>query len=419
MNKTYTFHAGIDSRKITVAFRKFFPVHQLQDRADPCLIDVAESLVQSFRMSGRQTIHFFGTIGQISHTAVIDLGRLSFHRHRQNIRIFLHPFGDRRNAEALILNEANWISGELQRGRTAFSREDLACGTDGGLLLIEDDTIMLSGKDALEKRLLSEICPGYEEIRSGVITLLNIDSISCMGLIEKVGYTLVLLFIPESEIYLGSMQAAREVGGDFYDYFLIGEGRLGIVIADVSGKGVPAALFMMTAKTLIKNLVLSGNSPAEALQSANSQLCENNDRGMFVTAWLGILDLKTCRLEFANAGHNAPLLKQSGETFRYMDYKSYRRGFVLGGFPETRYQDNAIVLEQNALLFLYTDGVTEAVNPDLELYGEERLQKCMEACWQMEPEALLRAVRQDIDAFAAGEEQADDITMVVLKKSQE
>ena len=438
---------------------------------------------------------------------------------------------DLRNSEAHILSEANWIAEEIRAGRTTFTKDALALGTEGSILLTEDGTVFLSAREDLMTRSLSDICPGYEKIQTDTITILTIDGIQSMGLIEKTDDYLVVLFIPESEIYagrnhslanlllgllvlflmlfviisvllkrnvvqrihtvnislgqiragnldekvrvtgniefeelslginttvdalketmleiekknqqemefarevqhsalpsgslscqglsvLGSMQAAREVGGDFYDYFLIGDDKLGIVIADVSGKGVPAALFMMTVKTLIKNLVLSGKSPAEALQSANIQLCENNEKGMFVTVWLGILNLKTHRLEFANAGHNAPLLRKTGEAFRYMDYKKYRRGFVLGGISETRYHNNEIDFEQGALLFLYTDGVTEAANPGLELYGEERLQKCMETCRDLEPEALLRAVRQDIDAFAAGAEQYDDITMVVLK----
>lgn len=216
-------------------------------------------------------------------------------------------------------------------------------------------------------------------------------------------------------VVLGSMEAAREVGGDFYDYFRIGEEKLGIVVADVSGKGVPAALFMMTAKTLIKNFVLAGESPAKALQLANAQLCENNEKGMFVTVWLGVMDLRSCTMEFANAAHNPPLLKKSGEPFRYMDFKQYRRGFVLAGLEDTLYRNNEITLGKGDVLFLYTDGVTEAANTDLKLYGEQRLLECLEANYQLAPEELLRAVRADIRAFTSGAEQYDDITMVVLK----
>ena len=213
----------------------------------------------------------------------------------------------------------------------------------------------------------------------------------------------------------GSMEAAKEVGGDFYDYFRIGEEKLGIVVADVSGKGVPAALFMMTAKTLIKNFVLAGENPADALQLANVQLCENNEKGMFVTVWLGVMDLRSGTMEFANAAHNPPLLKKAGEPFRYMDFKQYRRGFVLAGLEDTVYRNNEITLGKGDVLFLYTDGVTEAADTELKLYGEQRLLKCLEADYQLEPEELLRAVRADISVFASGAEQYDDITMVVLK----
>ena len=214
---------------------------------------------------------------------------------------------------------------------------------------------------------------------------------------------------------VGSMEPAREVGGDFYDYFQIGEDKLGFVIADVSGKGIPAALFMMRAMTLISNHVLDGKSPAEALQRANVELCDNNEKGMFVTVWLGILELTTGTLEFANAAHNPPVLKKAGEPFRFMDHKTYRRGLVLAGLPETKYRNNVISLDRGDMMFLYTDGVTEAANPKLELYGEDRLLTCLSKNYSLEPEKLIRAVRADIDAFAAGAEQYDDITTLVLK----
>ena len=214
---------------------------------------------------------------------------------------------------------------------------------------------------------------------------------------------------------LGSMEAAREVGGDFYDYFMIGEDKLGFLVADVSGKGVPAALFMMRAKTLIKNFVLGGKSPAETLELANVELCANNESGMFVTVWLGVLELDTGALEFANAAHNPPLIMKGGEPFSYMDHKKYRRGLVLGGIEGTRYRNNNITLGSGDMLFLYTDGVTEATNADMQLYGEQRLLACLEANYYLEPSELIRAVRASIDAFAAGVEQYDDITMLVMK----
>lgn len=213
----------------------------------------------------------------------------------------------------------------------------------------------------------------------------------------------------------GIMDAAREVGGDFYDYFLIEDQKLGIVIADVSGKGVPAALFMMTAKTLIKNFVLSGKSPAEALELANLQLCENNEAGMFVTVWLGILDYSVGTLTFANAGHNPPLLKKAGEPFIYMDHKTYKRSIMLGMREGIRYWNNEIPFTRGDILYLYTDGVTEANNEQKELYGEVRLMQCMQKYYDLPPEQMIQTIRKDIDQFAGEAEQFDDITMVVLK----
>ena len=213
----------------------------------------------------------------------------------------------------------------------------------------------------------------------------------------------------------GDMKAAREVGGDFYDYFLIGENQLGFVIADVSGKGIPAALLMMTAKTLVKNIVLGSKNPAESLNYANKQLCINNEKSMFVTLWLGILDFQKGVLEFANAAHNPPLLRKAGKPSVYMDHKNYRRSLMLGAMEETVYVNNRISFEPGDMLFLYTDGVTEATDRQERLYGEERLQSCIEANGSLPPEELIQAVHEDIDRFADGAEQFDDITMVVLK----
>lgn len=214
---------------------------------------------------------------------------------------------------------------------------------------------------------------------------------------------------------LGTMDAAKEVGGDFFDYFLIGDSKIGFVIADVSGKGVPAALFMMTSKTLIKNFALSGKNPAEVLELANDQLCENNEAGMFVTVWLGILDYKTGELQFANAGHNPPLLKRKNQEFVYMDSKTYKRSIMLGMRAGIKYKDNSLLLGRGDVLYLYTDGVTEANNEDKELYGESRLRALLEDCWNQPVENIVKTVRSDIDDFAGNAEQFDDITMIVLK----
>ena len=217
----------------------------------------------------------------------------------------------------------------------------------------------------------------------------------------------------------GSMTTAREVGGDFFDYFLVGEDKLAVMVADASGKGVPAALFMMTAKTLIKNIVLSGKSPAQVLTLANMQLCENNEKGMFVTVWLGILDYRKGILEFANAAHNPPLLKKRGEPFVFMDHRTYKRSLMLGGLEDTVYFDNRISFTAGDLLFLYTDGITEATDSDEKLYGEERLRRCLEPVSDLSPKQQIQAVYRDISVFVKDAQQFDDMTMVVLKMTGE
>ncbi len=213
----------------------------------------------------------------------------------------------------------------------------------------------------------------------------------------------------------GVMDAAKEVGGDFYDYFLVDENKLGIVIADVSGKGIPAALFMMTAKTLIKNLAISGKTPDEVLQLANEELCKNNESGMFVTVWFGVLDFTRYELVFANAGHNPPILKKQEESFCYMDHKTYKRSIMLGIRENIRYVANRISFSPGDILFLYTDGVTEADNALEKQYGEERLLQCLQNNYAKESREILAAVRMDINDFTGEREQFDDITMVVLK----
>ena len=171
------------------------------------------------------------------------------------------------------------------------------------------------------------------------------------------------------DIY-ATMHPAKEVGGDFYDFFLIDSSHLGVVIADVSGKGVPAALFMVIAKTLIKNRALMGGTPAEILSFVNNQLCENNEEEMFVTVWLGILDLTTGLMTAANAGHEYPVLKRAGGEFELFKDK---HGFVLAGMEDSGYRDYEISFAPGDMLFVYTDGVPEATNAQKELYRTDRM----------------------------------------------
>ena len=217
----------------------------------------------------------------------------------------------------------------------------------------------------------------------------------------------------EFDIY-ATMNPAKEVGGDFYDFFLIDSTHLAIVIADVSGKGVPAALFMVIAKTIIRNKAQASASPADSFYRTNEQLCENNGEGLFVTAFLGIIDLQTGVMTYANAGHNPPLI---GSPDNHYEWLNVHPGFVLAGLEGMRYREFQITLPVGSSLFLYTDGVTEATNAALELYGETRLQNALNSAQAagMSPSQLLPYIKSQVDQFAKGVEQADDITMLSLK----
>ncbi len=216
---------------------------------------------------------------------------------------------------------------------------------------------------------------------------------------------------PEFDIY-AAMRPAKEVGGDFYDFFLVDENHLAVVIADVSGKGVPAALFMVIAKTLIKNHAQNKESPGDVFTGVNAQLCENNEECMFVTAWMGVLDIAGGEFLYVNAGHNPPLLKRKDGGFAYL---KTRPGFVLAGMEGIKYRHNKLCLCPGDILYLYTDGVTEATDSRQELYGEERLNSVLNRSADLPLDELLQAVKNDIDGFVGEAPQFDDITMLALK----
>jgi len=209
-----------------------------------------------------------------------------------------------------------------------------------------------------------------------------------------------------------TMHTAKEVGGDFYDYYFVDEETLAFLIADVSGKGIPAAMFMMTAKTLLKSYAETGMSVEKVFIHANEELCEGNDTGMFVTAWMGLLNTKTGLVTFANAGHNPPLVKHADGTFTYL---KTRPGLVLAGMEGVRYRKNEVQLEPGDVIYLYTDGVTEAVNVHEELFGEERLRTILNANAHADTQTICEEVKVNVDAFAGEAKQFDDITMVCLK----
>jgi sigma-B regulation protein RsbU (phosphoserine phosphatase) len=205
---------------------------------------------------------------------------------------------------------------------------------------------------------------------------------------------------------------AREVGGDFYDFFFIDDDHIAVVIADVSGKGVPAALFMVIAKTLIKNHVQSGEDPALALENINRQLCDNNIEDMFVTVWLGIIEISSGLLRYINVGHNPPLVKRGGRPFAFLVSPP---DLVLGGMDDTLYHCREIALENGDILFCYTDGIPEAAGPGETFYGKERLRAFLDARAELSPRTLLSLLLKDIGEFSGGEEQSDDITMLFFR----
>ena len=213
------------------------------------------------------------------------------------------------------------------------------------------------------------------------------------------------------DIY-ASMTPAKEVGGDFYDFFLLDETHLGLVMADVSGKGIPAALMMMVSKILIKNYTLTGRSPREVMEIVNSQFCQNNREEMFVTVWLGVLDLETGKLSACNAGHEYPILRLPGGEFEL--YKD-PHGFVLGGLDGVRYKEYELQLKPGAKLFLYTDGLPEAMNAAGELFGTERSLRALNAAADRDAQSILKHVRREVDHFVGAAPQFDDMTMMCVE----
>ncbi len=216
----------------------------------------------------------------------------------------------------------------------------------------------------------------------------------------------------EFDIY-ATMTPAKEVGGDFYDFFLIDDDHLAMVMADVSGKGVPAALFMVIAKTLIKNQAqMDGSSPAKILMKVNEQLCEGNEAEMFVTVWLAILDISTGKGVAANAGHEHPALRRAGGQYELV---IYRHSPAVATMEGIRFRDHEFKLEPGDSLYVYTDGVAEAANADDELFGTERMLEALNRNPEAGTKELLENVKEAVDIFVGAAPQFDDITMLCIK----
>ncbi len=251
---------------------------------------------------------------------------------------------------------------------------------------------------------ISEITSEQERIRTELSVATRIQE----GLVPKT-------FPPfperkEFDLY-ASMTPAKEVGGDFYDYFLVDEDHLAMVIADVSGKGVPAALFMATSMSLIRSRTMLGGSPSEILADVNEQLCEGNNSDFFVTVWLAILQISTGEGVAANAGHEHPMLRRKGGSFEPVKYRHSPAVATMKGIP---FREHTFRLEPGDRLFVFTDGVPEATDAKEELFGEDRTVEALNRYADQELSGLLEGVKEEIDRFTLGAEQFDDITMLAL-----
>ena len=215
----------------------------------------------------------------------------------------------------------------------------------------------------------------------------------------------------EFDVY-ASMDPAREVGGDFYDYFLIDDDHLGLVIADVSGKGIPASLYMMNAKIIVQSIAKNGASPKEILKRVNELICSNNPMEMFVTIWVGIVEISTGKVVAANAGHEYPIIKGADDKFELFKDKHC---FIIGGMEDIEYKEYEMQIQPGDKIFVYTDGLTEATNSEKAMFGVDRILKALNEDVNASPEQLLKNVRKAVDAFVQDAEQFDDLTMLCME----
>ena len=235
-----------------------------------------------------------------------------------------------------------------------------------------------------------------------------------LELATKIQYSMLSRDFPkrdEFEIY-ASMTPAKEVGGDFYDFFFIDENHLALTIADVSGKGIPAALFMMMSKILLEEFAMNDISPKKALERLNNKISENNKNDMFVTVWLGVMDIQTGHVIAANAGHEYPIVKKSEGSFELFKDK---HGLVVGAMEGIKYREYEFDIEKNGVLFFYTDGAAEATNAQNELFRTDRMVDVLNENPSDSPEKLIHNMKEKIDEFVGDAPQFDDLTMLCIK----
>jgi serine phosphatase RsbU (regulator of sigma subunit)/anti-sigma regulatory factor (Ser/Thr protein kinase) len=308
-----------------------------------------------------------------------------------------------------VIGEMGIFSPYKQRTASALCEEDIEAYTMG-----KDEVINFFGKDpamAIDLIQLS-IKRFIENLKAETQAREKIESE--LRIAQEIQASMLPSVFPvrkEFEIF-AMMDPAKEVGGDFYDFFFVDEKRLCFVIGDVSGKGVPAALFMAICKTLIKTEAKQGMSTDEVLSVVNSIICQDNQTCLFVTVFLAILDLETGEVEFSNGGHNPPLVCSSSSCY---DYMKMACGFVVGVMENFKTANERMRLKPGDTIFLYTDGVTEAMDPDRKQYGEDRLKQALSRLKGSDIKGLINTMRQEVLEFVRQEPQSDDITMLAIR----
>ncbi len=317
--------------------------------------------------------------------------------------------------EGQVIGEMGIFSPSKQRMSTAVCEDDLEVYTLGKEDVVElfkhDSTVALDLMHLSCERFMENL-KRETEAKERIKSELRIAHEIQISMLPRI-------FPPfpgrkEFDIF-ATMVPAKEVGGDFYDFFFIDKNKLCFLVGDVSGKGVPASLFMAISKTLLKTEALHGLSPDEVLYRVNNTLFPDNDTCMFVTIFCMILDVETGRIQFANAGHNPPLICKDKENFEFLDLP---KGCIAGVLENSKFESRELVLKPNDTLFLYTDGVTEAMNPKNELFSEERLKKALLNLKKHNIQNvvdIIYGVSQEIKLFTKGTFQSDDITMLALK----
>ena len=320
-----------------------------------------------------------------------------------------------------LLNTRRYLIGPVERIAESSDQfvKQMQSGTEPEKLVFKDPEVKSKG----ELKLLAD---NVRSLAEGVSSyMINLKTVTAererigteLELARKIQADMLPNIFPafpgrsDFDIY-ATMTPAKEVGGDFYDFFLIDDDHLCMVMGDVSGKGVPAALYMMMSKIIINNFAVQGNSPARVLELTNDLICQNNDDEVFVTLWIGVLEMSTGRVVSANAGHEYPVLRNPDGEFELL---KTRHDFVLGGLEGMTYQEHEFKLEKGAALFLYTDGIPEAINVKDEAFGTGRLLEALNSSASADPRTLIANVKKAVDDFVGDAEQFDDMTMLVMK----